>query len=58
MFAVWIKAPAVWVDVSEIETRAPDMVWVLPVLLRVMALDMSNTLPVELRAAPPLKVWE
>ena len=56
--AVWVKVPAVWVMVSAMVTKAPETVWVLPRLSRVMALEISRTLPVEFKPTPPLKVWE
>ncbi len=39
-------------------TNAPETVWVLPALSRVMALEISKTLPVESSPTPPLKVCE
>ena len=37
---------------------APDIVWVLPLLSRVIALEISSAFPVELSPTPPVKVWE
>ena len=44
---MWVKVPVVWVEVSEIETRAPDTVRVEANKVLVMEVrEMSNTLPV------------
>lgn len=56
-FAVCVSVPSVWVPVSEMARTAPEIVWVLPALLSVMAREMSNTFPVDERPTPPLKVW-
>ena len=45
--AVWVKMPVVWVEVSDIETKAPDTVRVdANKALVVEVLEISKTLPV------------
>ena len=44
--AVWVKVPVVWVEVSEIETKAPDTVRVeANKALVVEVREISRTLP-------------